>query len=921
MAIGHSVTIMDPDGIIIDANPATQKLTGLDISEIIGKKCYEIFHSSNKEPFGCPRLKMIKSGTLEVSDMEIEVAGGMYLVSCTPVFEDNKLSKIIHIATNITDKKKAEEALRGSEKKYRAIVEGQTEFITRFLPDTTHTFANDALCNYFGVNNKDLIGKKISDMKLGPVVPEDDMRKLEEHFASFDLTNQIKSIEHRFVFPDGNVRWVEWTDKAIFDESGKITEFQSVGKDITEKRKAEEALKESEEKFRSYVENAPDGVFVADQNGCYLEVNDAACKMTGYSRVELLRMKILDLVPPEGVKYAKEHFGKVVKTGSASGSSPYLTKEGEIRYWIVEAVKLSEDRFLGFTKDITDMKKSEEKICETQKLYETIAENLPNGIVHIFDKNFRYLYNYGPELSRVGLTNEMLIGKSIHDILPPEAAKLVESKYKLVLKGESVSFEGCYGGVTFLVNAVPLKNMKGEVDRILVLSINISEKKKAEEALKEQYDGFITILNAFPEILYVVDPKTYEVIFVNKKFKDILGKDPLGNKCYAEFQGFDKPCDFCTNEIILKTRKPYTWEHPNPLLNKYYLITDQIIKWPDGGDVRLELAIDISHRKEMEAEIELLYHAIEQSPAIVVITDKEGLIEFVNPKFIEVTGYTLPEIKGKNPRILKTGLLPEGYFEELWKSITTGKTWAGEFLNRKKNGTMYWESASIAPVKTSGGEITHFVKVAEDITYKKLAEEDLKERENTLRGIFSSAPIGINLFKNRIWMWSNKGMEEITGYQIDELVGKSPRFLYESDEEYERIEKVLYKIPRDAEIIEVETKFVRKDGDTKNVNVRNSLLDSNDPSKGHITVVLDITERKKSEKQLGKNLEYFAHLVDHIRNPMAIMSGFIQVDIENEKTKERLLRQIDRIEELIKQLDQGWMDTEDTRKFLKRYMK
>jgi len=170
-------------------------------------------------------------------------------------------------------------------------------------------------------------------------------------------------------------------------------------------------------------------------------------------------------------------------------------------------------------------------------------------------------------------------------------------------------------------------------------------------------------------------------------------------------------------------------------------------------------------------------------------------------------------------------------------------------------------------------------------------------------------------------MWSNKGMEEITGYQIDELVGKSPRFLYESDEEYERIEKVLYKIPRDAEIIEVETKFVRKDGDTKNVNVRNSLLDSNDPSKGHITVVLDITERKKSEKQLGKNLEYFAHLVDHIRNPMAIMSGFIQVDIENEKTKERLLRQIDRIEELIKQLDQGWMDTEDTRKFLKRYMK
>ena len=123
----------------------------------------------------------------------------------------------------------------------------------------------------------------------------------------------------------------------------------------------------------------------------------------------------------------------------------------------------------------------------------------------------------------------------------------------------------------------------------------------------------------------------------------------------------------------------------------------------------------------------------------------------------------------------------------------SGKTWAGDFLNRKKDDTMYWESASIAPVKKPGGEITHFVKVAEDITYKKLAEEDLKERENTLRSIVSSAPVGINLFKNRIWMWSNKGMEEITGYEVNELVGKTPRFLYESDEEYERVGKFFTK--------------------------------------------------------------------------------------------------------------------------------
>ena len=242
MAIGHSVTIIDPDGIIIDANPATLKLTGLDSKDIIGKKCYEIFHNSDKEPSGCPRLKIIRSGSLEESNMEIEAAGGLYLVSCTPVFEDNKLSKIIHIATNITDRTKAEEALKESEENYRTIVEGQTEFISRMLPDGTNTFANDALCHFLGVKKEDIIGKKIPDMKYGPAIPEEDMKRIGEYFPSFDTDNRIKTIQCRFIFPNGDIRWVEWEDKAIFDESGKIVEFQSVGRDITKRKIAEEKL-------------------------------------------------------------------------------------------------------------------------------------------------------------------------------------------------------------------------------------------------------------------------------------------------------------------------------------------------------------------------------------------------------------------------------------------------------------------------------------------------------------------------------------------------------------------------------------------------------------------------------------------------------------------------------------------------------
>jgi len=320
----------------------------------------------------------------------------------------------------------------------------------------------------------------------------------------------------------------------------------------------------------------------------------------------------------------------------------------------------------------------------------------------------------------------------------------------------------------------------------------------------------------------------------------------------------------------------------------------------------------------MDEEINLLYNAIEQAPTIVVITDKQGNIEYVNPKFIEITGYDLPEALGKSLRMLKTGFLPKEYFEALWKSISSGKIWKGEFYNRKKDGTTYWESASISPVKNSIGEITHFIKVSEDITYKKLAEKDIQEKEETLRGILSANPIGINLMKDRSIVWCNYFMAEITGYSQQELVGGNTKSLYVNEEEYQRFGD-LYGEKFDGPV-RFETQWITKDRRVIDVLILLNPLNPYDLSKGYITIVSDITKTKKSQKQLDENLEYFAHLVDQIRNPLAIMSGFTQVEIENEKTKDRLMRQIARIEEIIKQLDQGWMDTEDTRKFMKRYM-
>jgi len=136
--------------------------------------------------------------------------------------------------------------------------------------------------------------------------------------------------------------------------------------------------------------------------------------------------------------------------------------------------------------------------------------------------------------------------------------------------------------------------------------------------------------------------------------------------------------------------------------------------------------------ERQDAHIRRLSMAVEQSPAAVVITGVDGSIEYVNPKFTEVTGYSLAEVLGENPRLLKSGKQSTEFYRELWETIGRGEEWRGEFHNRKRNGELYWESASISPIRSAEGEITHFVAVKEDITERKWEEGRRLARQQLL---------------------------------------------------------------------------------------------------------------------------------------------------------------------------------------------
>lgn len=166
----------------------------------------------------------------------------------------------------------------------------------------------------------------------------------------------------------------------------------------------------------------------------------------------------------------------------------------------------------------------------------------------------------------------------------------------------------------------------------------------------------------------------------------------------------------------------------------YVQVTLQGLKFGDRTLLQFSLQ-DITERKQSEEQLRQLSRAVEQSASTIVITDTEGYIEYANPRFVETTGYTLEEAIGQHTRILKSGETSAEEYQQLWEAIKTGQEWRGEFHNRKKNGELYWESASISPIKDADGRITHYLAVKEEITERKQAEENLAKRATELQTV------------------------------------------------------------------------------------------------------------------------------------------------------------------------------------------
>ncbi|MCK5024394.1 MAG: PAS domain S-box protein [Thermoplasmata archaeon] len=424
-----------------------------------------------------------------------------------------------------------------------------------------------------------------------------------------------------------------------------------------------------------------------------------------------------------------------------------------------------------------------------------------------------------------------------------------------------------------LVTIKPIFDDDGELIELQGGTFEINQRKETDGALKNQHDYFTTILDKYPEYLYVADPNTYEVLFANQKLRDLAGRPMVGGRCYEELQGLEEPCDFCTNDLILKTRMPHVWEFENKYLKRHLLITDQIIQWLDGRNVRFETAIDITDQKMIEKVLqdsELKYNSfVEQSSYGFYILDKQGNITYLNDKAKELIGQDLDK---ENPMNFAKFISPEDYESALktFQEIAKGKIFnsSGVYNFKHANGEMRIMEVQILSIRRDE-EFIGFHGTLVDITQRVKFEEELKEKTEFLDAVVNNTYDGIFVIDEDLnYVFINPASGKIMGHDPKEWIGKRAGIHRHPDDENKSNEAIFKALNGEPSTCEVRVKHLN--GEYQLLEMRYSQMMMGDNA--HILgMVNDITEKKKAVNALAASEEKYRNLFEFSPETIVIM--------------------------------------------------
>ncbi len=778
-----------PDGIaltversIVYANPALCLLTGYPAGEMLGRPPEGFVVPEDREHASKRMLALFKGEPVSFAEYRILKKDGRIL----PVEIMSRLidyagtPALLSVIRDITQRKQAEMALRESEERFRTLSAAAPIGIFRTDAAGGFTYANKALQTIFGLTLEECLAGDWSQ-----VAHPDDREWVFKARTEAVEDNREFSAEYQLAPRQGAVLWVSERGRCLFSSEGKLTGYVGTVENITERKWAEGQLEHRIRELALFPQLNPAPVLRFDPDGLVLTANPAAVAILGEGSNE--RMPLVSLLPSTAALDLKKCIQRgLVMSHSAQVGDRYFhfVFRGEPDLGIGQVYgsditdrKAAEDALKQSEESARQLAHENEVIAAIGRIVSS-SLNLDEVFEH-FAEQLRTLFHFERirvnvvDLEQNTFTKLYFGGTDVTDRGPSvprplagtQAEAVVRAKASLHIRAEDRSelvsrFPGLAGnfdagmrsflsvplvsserviGVLNLRSSDPnaysdrhialLESVANQIAGTIAIAQLYAERKRAEEALREGEERFRKIFEHSNDAILLVDPRLDRIIDANHQASAMLGYSPgeLFNLHPAAIHGNDLPQLREFFRGVIETGDGWT-DHLNCVTRAGDSLSAEISASSiDIGSRTCIVALvrDITERKSLEEQLRKVSQAVDQSPFAVVITDVNGTIEYINPSYTRITGYTVEEVRGKTPRILKSGWTTQDQYHQLWNTILAGDEWRGELRNRQKDGGLYWAMETISPVRDPQGAITHFVAVQEDITERKSLEEQL----------------------------------------------------------------------------------------------------------------------------------------------------------------------------------------------------
>ena len=363
--------------------------------------------------------------------------------------------------------------------------------------------------------------------------------------------------------------------------------------------------------------------------------------------------------------------------------------------------------------------------------FRALVESLPQPIIEV-DAQGQLTYLNAMGFQASGYTQEDLkMGLNMLEMLIPEHRNKAKKDMVKFLAGEPISaLEYTIlrkDGTTFpSIIYSPSSSHGANLPIFCGIIIDLTEQKRAEEALDAERLRLMSILSVIPGGIYITSQQG-DIEYINSIIEQEFG--PVnGRKCYDYFHCRSEVCPWCKNEEVF-AGKSVQWEFFMADKDRHYKLYDAPFENADGSISKFEFLHDITEHKKAEAELMRFMSAINQTDDSIVITSPGGMIQYVNPAFERLTGYTKEEAVGQNPRILQSHVHDDLFYKKMWAALTCGETWRGRIINKSKAGTPFTEEATIAPVVDASDKIVNYVAIKRDVTKILQLEKEKSQLE------------------------------------------------------------------------------------------------------------------------------------------------------------------------------------------------